>query len=101
VPGGNYTNSNQLVYVPCTDPTARDISLPQPGIDQRMLLAGATSKCVDLDAGTSVDLHVSGSDTPVQCQVPPTREWMHPVSPWQMPEEFVTAAAMVLLVTPC
>jgi hypothetical protein len=61
VPGGSYTNSGQLTYVTCTDPTARDVSLPQPGSDQRMYFAGATSKCVDLDGTTDVQMHVSDS----------------------------------------
>jgi hypothetical protein len=59
VPNNNYTNSLQLVYVNCTHPNARDISLPQPGVDLRMFIAGATNKCVDLDAATDVEVHVS------------------------------------------
>lgn len=64
-PGGDYTNSNQLTYVACTNSWTSQFMLPQPGADMRLVFQGPTSKCVDLDSwqtGAGVDMHVSSED---------------------------------------
>jgi hypothetical protein len=66
VPNNDYTNLVKMVYVNCTDPDARDMMLPQPGVDLRMFIAGAANKCMDTDTDDT-GVVVSGA----QCPSPP------------------------------